>query len=329
MIKPRILGLIALGLIALFALKSFSAYTISGRDAEGSVSFESSEYELGILSPLKPVEVSLQIRNKSNHPVIITKIEPSCSCTTISSTASTILPDGTAKVLATVETSGKRGAFSVKIIVEYKDVRQMFLTTHVMGWVEPASGFLVTPERIELTDKTSADLTVTAPAEVIRTLKCRSLDKELEAKVESIKDVDSHIGIEQETVLLSNKINSHFSKDTSLIFISALGSVVVPVRWAPLEQFSFIPAKIFLGIIKPNAIADGSFLLKRDAKIISVPPDMVISKTKETDGFYDKYDLEIHNYFRRDSIISMPIAIKDADQEKKLWITWCSRSPNL
>jgi hypothetical protein len=67
------------------------------------VKWTTEEYNFGKIKQNKPVDVEFELTNVGNAPLIITKVEPSCGCTTSDYTKAPIAPGQKGKVKVTFD----------------------------------------------------------------------------------------------------------------------------------------------------------------------------------------------------------------------------------
>jgi len=86
------------------------------------VKWSKDSYDFGKIKQNKPVEVEFELTNVGNAPLMITKVEPSCGCTTSDYTKAPIAPGqkGKVKVVFDAKTMGNFSK-SVNVTTNAKD----------------------------------------------------------------------------------------------------------------------------------------------------------------------------------------------------------------
>lgn len=80
------------------------------------LSWKSDSYDLGTIPQGKPVEVTYELTNTGNAPLIISKVEPACNCTAADFPKTPIMPGKSAKITITFD-AASTGKFSKTAIV--------------------------------------------------------------------------------------------------------------------------------------------------------------------------------------------------------------------
>jgi len=95
------------------AFASYSSFAQWGTPGSGKietselkapvVKWTTEDYNFGTIKQNKPVDVEFELTNVGNAPLIITKVEPSCGCTTSDYTKAPIAPGQKGKVKVTFD----------------------------------------------------------------------------------------------------------------------------------------------------------------------------------------------------------------------------------
>lgn len=97
---------------------------------------EKSTYNFGIIEEKKgPVAHVFVVKNMGKSPLIISKVDTSCGCTTPQWTKSPILAGKVGEIVVTYDPSGHKGVF-MKSIKVYSNANQKGINLYIRGEVK-------------------------------------------------------------------------------------------------------------------------------------------------------------------------------------------------
>ena len=77
--------------------------------AYSQITFEKTVHDFGVFDEGKIVEYTFKFKNTGDKPVWLTRVKPSCGCTTPQWTRDTIPPGGSGSILVKYNSQGRPG----------------------------------------------------------------------------------------------------------------------------------------------------------------------------------------------------------------------------
>jgi hypothetical protein len=93
------------------------------------------KYDFGTLFQGEKAEVTFEVKNVGTDTLLITSVETSCGCTAALASADKILPNGTAKISATFNSTAFYGPISKHVYVRSNDVKNPQVEFEITGTV--------------------------------------------------------------------------------------------------------------------------------------------------------------------------------------------------
>ena len=104
-------------IIVLSLLTAFSALYAQGNDKKATIAFEKQKHDYGEIKEGKQYTTEFTIKNTGDAPLIITKIDVSCSCIIIDYPKKPINPGESAVIKVTLDANKKAGRIVKSIYV--------------------------------------------------------------------------------------------------------------------------------------------------------------------------------------------------------------------
>lgn len=103
--------------------------------AQAIINIQKSYHDFGELAEGDAASYSFEVANTGNSPLIISKVQPSCGCTTPDWTKEPILPGKKGMITATYGTKGRPGSFNKSIAIYSNDPEKPNQTIFIKGFV--------------------------------------------------------------------------------------------------------------------------------------------------------------------------------------------------
>jgi len=103
--------------------------------SQAIINFEKTYHDFGELQEGEAASYSFDVTNTGSTPLFISKVQPSCGCTTPDWTKEPIAPGTKGKVTASYGTQGRPGSFNKSITVYSNDPEKPTLTIFIKGFV--------------------------------------------------------------------------------------------------------------------------------------------------------------------------------------------------
>jgi|WetSurMetagenome_2_1015567.scaffolds.fasta_scaffold11962_2 hypothetical protein len=132
--KKMLLIFAAVCLSGLMRAQDIAEVSASGSLKKAEISLADNSFDFGSIKPNKPVSHTFVIKNTGGVPLIINRVATSCGCTAGDYPKEAILPNKTAEITITYNSSGT-GAFN-KTATVYSNAVNETLVLNIKGVVE-------------------------------------------------------------------------------------------------------------------------------------------------------------------------------------------------
>ncbi len=117
------------------------------------INFEKSYHDFGEMKEGDAASYSFEVINTGTTPLFISKVQPSCGCTTPDWTKEPIAPGAKGKVSASYGTQGRPGSFNKSIAVYSNDPDKPSVTIFIKGFVSNMPQPTYTNEQLKTSPK--------------------------------------------------------------------------------------------------------------------------------------------------------------------------------
>jgi hypothetical protein len=121
--------------------------------SQASINFQKSYHDFGEVQEGDAASYSFEVVNSGNSPLIISKVQPSCGCTTPDWTKEPIAPGAKGIVTASYGTKGRPGTFNKSISVFTNDPEKPNITIFIKGFVNNTPLPVYTTEQLKVSPK--------------------------------------------------------------------------------------------------------------------------------------------------------------------------------
>ncbi|MFN0050266.1 MAG: DUF1573 domain-containing protein [Cytophagales bacterium] len=121
--------------------------------AQATINFQKMYHDFGEIAEGDQASYSFEVVNSGNSPLIISKVQPSCGCTTPDWTKEPILPNTKGTVTASYGTKGRPGSFNKSISVLSNDPEKPNTTIFIKGFVSNVAKPTYTNEQLKISPK--------------------------------------------------------------------------------------------------------------------------------------------------------------------------------
>lgn len=136
-------------ILTAFALVSFAVTGMS----QASLKIEKMYHDFGEVNEGDPASYSFEVVNTGNAPLVISKVSPSCGCTTPDWTKEPIMPGAKGSITASYGTKGRPGIFNKSITVYSNDTEKPSFTMYIRGNVNGTPAPTYTSEQLKTSPK--------------------------------------------------------------------------------------------------------------------------------------------------------------------------------
>ena len=210
-----------------------------------SLNADSVSFDFGIVKEGEEVKHSFIIKNTGNAPLVIMEINPGCGCTNVKVSKEILNPEESAELSFLINTIGRSGMFTNKIVLKTNHPMQPYYTFEVKGWI--GSGVIIEPSLanmgyLESGGKIEGSIRVFHwGVDNFRLLKVYSENGFV--KIDGISIVDDH-HIEIMAHLVAEKTNKEVAHKDSLIFVTndkKRKEIMEPVGWTVVPEGKMPP----------------------------------------------------------------------------------------
>jgi hypothetical protein len=122
---------------AFFTIVALMVFAVASH-AQGVLKFEKESHDFGTLSEGPVATYSFKVTNTGTAPVVISRAQASCGCTTPEWSKDPILPGASSTIKVGYNTSGRPGAFA-KTITVTSNAENSSVILRINGNVKPKS----------------------------------------------------------------------------------------------------------------------------------------------------------------------------------------------